>query len=852
MSFSQDGTAASAPPTWDRFATRPRVLDGSTRLLLVLAPKGSGRMRFARHWLRTLGGGILEYSPPANRHHAELVASIHSRLQNDARLRIALVALPDQDWSELQDRIDCETVELAELLLDRAEVGTWLAARRGGLEDASLPTADALYDLAGGWRNALEALDNRALIALSSRTGAPLPDAATLDLPGHGINADGPGAAAASTTAAASTAAASTSTRRSAARRPPVAATALPTDPVEAVATGLRTWLRAADPDRRLARMAFLPVLDDSVWRMLADGGQAPPSCRELQAAGLAVTGLDGNVRTPKVIRQAVVRSLRTAHDAGQDHAWVRMVLDAGIAAGHGREVLDAVEEHHWWKPLLDVLAAGRWAELLAQNPVRLRRAMERAPRALLRESSLAAVGVELLAALMGGVDLVAGGHGTGEGYREDAAAARLTELAEGLAHQADGLALTVGLVEVYTLRHRGHVKEAADRAAALRPVIRAADDSAAASRLLCGMVEGECALQLLLAGRDREAFEAFRSCLSYGLRGNAPQVTSAAAAHLALITAMDGDSEQTRQWLRLYGLQAALLPWGEPVMGRAARLARAQLAFEALDIEELGRILAELPPLPDHHTLWPAHASLAARHQVLTGSPMGGYGLISSLQQARKSAANPLAVRLLEAAKWFAALSAGRFDPPRLRPEELGAEGPLLDIWLKAATGDLEAATARARALAWQEGASARSRFGARVMQIALEGHRELPPEVLRELAGNHRSGGALIDLLGLWQTPAHRGAVGDALGLAPEERARLDAIWYTRWRGQSPRPQLTTRELAVLAGIARGLGRAELAAQEHVSVNTVKAQAASLYRKLGVSSREEAVQAAREWGFL
>lgn len=62
----------------------------------------------------------------------------------------------------------------------------------------------------------------------------------------------------------------------------------------------------------------------------------------------------------------------------------------------------------------------------------------------------------------------------------------------------------------------------------------------------------------------------------------------------------------------------------------------------------------------------------------------------------------------------------------------------------------------------------------------------------------------------------------------------------------------RLTEREAVVLRGLARGLRRTELANALHVSRNTVKSQTRSLYLKLGVHSREEALARARDLGLL
>ena len=61
-----------------------------------------------------------------------------------------------------------------------------------------------------------------------------------------------------------------------------------------------------------------------------------------------------------------------------------------------------------------------------------------------------------------------------------------------------------------------------------------------------------------------------------------------------------------------------------------------------------------------------------------------------------------------------------------------------------------------------------------------------------------------------------------------------------------------LTERELIVLHYLPTMLKAGEIAADLYVSVNTVKAHLRSMYRKLGVSNRREAVERARSQGLL
>ena len=62
----------------------------------------------------------------------------------------------------------------------------------------------------------------------------------------------------------------------------------------------------------------------------------------------------------------------------------------------------------------------------------------------------------------------------------------------------------------------------------------------------------------------------------------------------------------------------------------------------------------------------------------------------------------------------------------------------------------------------------------------------------------------------------------------------------------------QLTERELAVLHYLPTQLSQRDIAAELYVSLNTVKTHCNAIYRKLGVSDRKSAVQAARDLRLL
>jgi len=61
-----------------------------------------------------------------------------------------------------------------------------------------------------------------------------------------------------------------------------------------------------------------------------------------------------------------------------------------------------------------------------------------------------------------------------------------------------------------------------------------------------------------------------------------------------------------------------------------------------------------------------------------------------------------------------------------------------------------------------------------------------------------------------------------------------------------------LTQRELTILRYLSTPLSHREIAAEQFVSVNTVKTHVAKVYRKLGVNGRREAVRQAQALGLL
>ena len=82
-------------------------------------------------------------------------------------------------------------------------------------------------------------------------------------------------------------------------------------------------------------------------------------------------------------------------------------------------------------------------------------------------------------------------------------------------------------------------------------------------------------------------------------------------------------------------------------------------------------------------------------------------------------------------------------------------------------------------------------------------------------------------------------------------EQTLRLRAA-HDSGGASAPFWELSERELTVLRLLAGRLSQREIAAELYLSFNTVKSHTRSIFHKLGVASRAEAVDRARELGLL
>ncbi|MFV0285883.1 MAG: LuxR C-terminal-related transcriptional regulator [Demequina sp.] len=282
-------------------------------------------------------------------------------------------------------------------------------------------------------------------------------------------------------------------------------------------------------------------------------------------------------------------------------------------------------------------------------------------------------------------------------------------------------------------------------------------------------------------------------------------------------------------------------------------RLTECYLAVEEGDATGAQNLLEQSARTILGSQLWPAFAEvhlLAELIRFSTEPAEGGFDRWWE-QESPFSAAPAWTVRLT-GLRAMAALSQGDADRARAllsRVDGLpGAPllGPLVHARLHLAAGDADAALAEAQravrghsprvvAAAYLVGAVIRDTQGdgvgaarstARAASI-LAAHGMALPLLL--VSGPEREA--------LWR---HRGALTgvEAVSL---ERA-MDAMSPLPWP-RAAAATLTPSEQVTLELLARGLSQQQIARERTVSLNTVRSQLRSLYRKLGASDRHEAV---------
>jgi LuxR family maltose regulon positive regulatory protein len=105
---------------------------------------------------------------------------------------------------------------------------------------------------------------------------------------------------------------------------------------------------------------------------------------------------------------------------------------------------------------------------------------------------------------------------------------------------------------------------------------------------------------------------------------------------------------------------------------------------------------------------------------------------------------------------------------------------------------------------------------------------------------------------VLSRWRGKTGVDYVHKLLSVLQAEQPSQDSLPLATPDWEPPIEPLSSRERKVLRGLSADLSNAEIAAELVVSINTIRTQARSIYHKLNVKNRHEAVALAHHWRLL
>lgn len=372
------------------------------------------------------------------------------------------------------------------------------------------------------------------------------------------------------------------------------------------------------------------------------------------------------------------------------------------------------------------------------------------------------------------------------------------------------------------------------------------------------GWLTAERGLTALLAGAPDRASRLLTR--AYTEAGDPPYAHVAgvgAAANLALLTAYRGHLDAARGWLAAAGDAGAIAPWIAHLTTAGGEIARALIAVAEGDPARAADHLHRIGPPGRHPELWPFVVLANATYEAHFGDPHRGLRLLDEARQrhgALRPAPTTLTGELVLRAEATLQLRVGAGTRVLHLADRHGEVEFLLlhAAWAHALAGEYHEAT--------------------RLSSEALQ-HHDLPVD---DLVGHHlvqataalrtghdeRAASSFRAAVRLRATPAH---VAPFLMLPDDVLAELSALARVpdplhtgavtvRYQPPPPAPlvHLTPREREVLRALATGLTADQAAAHFGVAATTVRTQIRSVYRKLRVSRRREALARAQELGLL
>ncbi|EME22624.1 LuxR family transcriptional regulator [Rhodococcus triatomae BKS 15-14] len=540
----------------------------------------------------------------------------------------------------------------------------------------------------------------------------------------------------------------------------------------------------------------------------------------------------------------AIRHALHTvAEESGVDirrsiETLARFHTDRGDAVAGARLALDAAA----WG-LVAELVDKHWVEMIAEHMDLLREALEALPPSALSDKPAVAAGRDLF--LLAGTQMAFNAPPLPDEAHSLNALGKSPDASE---------LLTTWCVQSLMLRVSGEIREAAEYSRRLALISRKVSETHSDATANLPIMHLQWGITHQLAGDFAESNLELNVAYRSGATQTFDFIARNAAGSLALNWALVGEPKRAQKWLEIERTHAEPIGWMEPKVRVAGIVAQAQIALDRLDTAAAGCWLDELGVVDAGEELWALVTYVRCQHALRTADAHAG--LIHLHRAVAEHAAtfrNGLAVPLLTAAEVDLRLALGEGT----RVLAIARSADPNDPWTTVATARALLLTGSANDALDVTGRHdwlSRHHPRAHVECLLIEAAAHLRNANTTAAATAWRSACQLAESTGL-RAPlttipsSTRKALADETGVNGE-LAPLGGsdIFPTKLVVV----HLTNREHAVLAELAQGNPISVAAKNLFVSVNTVKSQQRSLYRKLDAHSRDEALAAARTLGLL
>lgn len=368
-------------------------------------------------------------------------------------------------------------------------------------------------------------------------------------------------------------------------------------------------------------------------------------------------------------------------------------------------------------------------------------------------------------------------------------------------------------------------------------------------------------ALTETLAGDDDQAIALYNLTWGYRLGTGVTYIPANVAANLAMTAAMRGDAVGTASWLQHYRGFDTKGSWAHRLASIGRHVAEALQGIDRLDPDAAVLALHELGDGGSTIELWPFVAYAHAQQALHFGDPATGLDALQDAMNAHEPvlSGQGAAQILILRAKADLLIADGRAQQartlldspdaprsallgvPRARIHLLAGENGDVARITRSLSEQMPTRRSRLELMLLQAVAAARSNdvgTAARMATRALARARAAGD--LRALTLIAASDLADLDAL-----------AGSALALTAIERTALDGAARPFPRRQSF-ITLTNREWALVGQLRTETSRQRIAESLYVSLNTIKSQTATLYRKLDVTNRDDALRRLGELGLI